>query len=147
MKRTLKSLFAISLLLIFSGTVSGQSIDGMWKSIDDETGDAKSVVKIYKGGDGKYYGKIDKLFRKTGEDQNPKCTECTGNKKNKPIIGMIIITGMEKDGSKYTGGKILDPATGSVYSCKIWRDGKNLQVRGYMGLSMFGRSQTWLPYK
>ena len=58
---------------------------------------------------------------------------------------MIIITGMEKDGSKYTGGKILDPASGSVYSCKIWRDGKNLQVRGYMGLSIIGRSQKWLP--
>ncbi len=146
MKKILKSVLALSLVLIFSGTVFGQSIVGTWKTIDDETDKAKSVVKVYKGGDGKYYGKIEKLFREPGEDQNPKCTECSGRKKNKPIIGMIIITGMEKNGSKYSGGKILDPSSGSVYSCKMWRDGKNLQVRGYMGFSLIGRSQTWLPY-
>lgn len=128
-------------------TVSAQNtVVGKWKTIDDETGKAKSIVEIYKGGDGKYYGKITKLFREPGEELNPVCEDCKGHKKNKPIIGMIIITGMEKTGSNmWKRGEILDPGNGSVYSCKMWRDGKNLQVRGFLGVSIAGRSQTWKP--
>jgi uncharacterized protein (DUF2147 family) len=142
--------FIASFVLIFAVSfgVFGQDISGLWKTIDDETGKAKSVVEIYKGGDGKFYGKITKLFREPGEEQNPKCDECSGSKKNQPIIGMIIITGMEKTKTNmWKNGEILDPGNGNVYDCKMWIEGKNLQVRGYLGLSMLGRSQTWLPYK
>lgn len=147
MKKTVTKLLLLTFAFLVASPIFAQSIVGKWKTIDDETNKAKSVVEIYKGGDGKYYGKITKLFREPGEDQNPKCTECKGNKKNKPIIGMIIITGMEKDGDKYDDGEILDPASGNVYDCKMWRDGKNLKVKGYLGFSFIGREQTWLPYK
>lgn len=131
--------------LVFS--MSAQDIVGQWKTIDDDTGDAKSVVEIYKGGNGKYFGKIIKLYRDPGEDQNPVCDQCSGNKKNKPIIGMIIITNMEKTGSNlWKNGTILDPANGKSYDCKMWIENGKLQVRGYLGWSALGRSQTWLKY-
>jgi uncharacterized protein (DUF2147 family) len=128
-------------------SINAQDIIGLWKTIDDETGKAKSVVKIYKGGDGKYYGKITKLFREPSEDQDPLCTECSGTRKDKKIIGMIIITGLEKKGSSWSGGKILDPANGKEYGCtiSISSDG-NLDVRGYLGVSALGRTQVWMPY-
>lgn len=142
--------FAVFSLLIFGlmfSATAQKTIEGKWKTIDDETGKAKSVVEIYKGKDGKFYGKITKLFREPGEEANPKCEECEGSKKNKPIIGMIIISGLQKTSSNmWKRGTILDPANGNVYDCKMWLDGKNLQVRGYMGISLVGRSQTWKPY-
>ncbi len=148
MKAKFLSFFVLFVFgIIYLGTAQN-TIVGQWKTIDDETGKAKSVVEIYQGKDGKYYGKINKLFVEPGEETNPICDECSGSKKNQPIIGMIIITGMEKTSSNmWKNGEILDPANGNVYDCKMWRDGKNLEVRGYMGLSMLGRSQTWLPYK
>jgi len=147
----MKAKFFISsflLMFLFSFGAVAQDIVGLWKTIDDETGKAKSVVEIYKGGDGKYYGKITKLFREPGEEANPKCEECKGSKKNQPIIGMIIITGLQKSKTNlWNDGEILDPGNGSVYDCKMWIEGKNLQVRGFLGWSVIGRSQTWLPYK
>ncbi len=146
MKNILKSILTLSLIIVFSVAVFSQSIVGKWKTIDDETNKAKSVVEIYKE-NGKYFGKIDKLFLEPGIEPNPKCVECEDDRKNKPIKGMVIITDMEKDGDEYEDGEILDPSTGSVYSCKMWIEDGNLQVRGYIGFSLFGRSQTWLPYK
>ena len=132
-----------------SWAVSAQTdIVGKWKTIDDKSGKAKSVVEIYQGPNGKYYGKIEKLYVEPGEDANPKCTECKGAKKDQQIIGMIIISGLEKTGSNmWRRGEILDPANGNVYDCKMWIEKGNLQVRGYLGVSLVGRSQTWLPYK
>ncbi|MBN2893809.1 MAG: DUF2147 domain-containing protein [Bacteroidales bacterium] len=143
-----KKFFSILGILLFGVLFSASAqIVGNWKTIDDETGKAKSVVEIYEGKDGKFYGKITKLFREPGEEQNPICDVCPGSKKDKPVIGMIIISGMEKTSSNmWKRGTILDPATGNVYDCKMWRDGKNLEVRGYLGISLVGRSQTWLPY-
>lgn len=134
--------------LLFSAFLShGQSIVGKWKSIDDNTKKARSVVEIYKKGD-LYYGKIIKLFRPADEDQNPLCEKCEGSKKNQPIIGLEIIEKMKYDKSdnEYRKGDILDPESGNVYDCKIWIDDNgNLKVRGY--LMFFYRTQTWLPYK
>ena len=147
MKKFISTITIFSFLMLFSSTIFSQSIVGNWKTIDDETNKAKSVVEIYKGGDSKYYGKVIKLFREPGEDKNPKCTECNDHRKNKPMIGMIIITGMEKDGKEYGGGKILDPANGKIYRCKMWIENGKLQVRGYLGFRALGRSQTWYKYK
>ena len=126
-----------------------QNITGQWKTIDDETGKARSVVEIYRGNDGKYYGKVVKLFPEPGEDPNPLCTECSKNdsRYNKPVIGMIIITGLSRKGNEYRGGKILDPENGNEYSCRIKLQDRKLNVRGFLGFSLIGRSQTWLPYK
>jgi uncharacterized protein (DUF2147 family) len=143
----MKKVFLFSMLFFFSLTIiKAQDIVGTWKTIDDETGKAKSVVKIYKGGDDKYYGKIIKLFREVGEDQNPKCTECSGSKKDQLIIGMIIISGMEKDGDEWEDGTILDPKNGNVYDCEMEIIGGKLEVRGYLGFSFIGRTQVWEKY-
>jgi len=138
------------LLMIFSvfciSLIHAQDIIGKWKTIDDETGKAKSVVEIYKGGDNKYYGKITKLYLDADKDQNPKCTECDGSKKNQPIIGMIIISGMEKDDDEWEDGTILDPANGNVYDCEMEIVDGKLEVRGYIGFSFIGRTQVWEKY-
>ena len=117
---------------------------GMWKTIDDETGKPKSLVRITDEG-GVLTGKIEKLFRPADQDQNPKCGACEGARKDQPLIGMTILSGLKKDGNEYTGGEILDPAKGKVYKSKATlRDGgQKLEVRGYIGAPMFGRSQVW----
>ena len=137
------------LTFLTASFLKAQDIVGKWKTIDDETNEPKAVVEIWKDpSNGKYYGKIIKLFRKPGEDPNPLCENCPGDKKNKPVIGMVIITDMEKVGNnEWDNGEILDPDSGYTYDCKMWIEDGKLQVRGYLGWSLFGRSQTWLPYK
>ena len=118
---------------------------GMWKTIDDETGKPKSLVRITEE-NGVLTGKIEKLFRPADQDQNPKCTACEGARKDQPIIGMTILSGLKKDGNEYTGGEILDPSKGKTYKSKaaLKDNGSKLEVRGYIGAPMFGRSQTWV---
>ncbi len=138
----------ICIVLLITKTTEAQNITGKWKTIDDKTNKARSVVEIYQGSDGKYYGKVVEIFPAPGEDPNPRCTECSKNdsRYNQPVKGMVIIRGLEKSGSKFVNGRALDPETGNEYSCQMWRDGKNLIIRGYIGFSFAGRSQTWLPY-
>lgn len=140
----MKKLFIIFLLLNMAclGQVFAQDILGEWKTIDDETGKEKSIVKIYKAKNGKVYGKVIKILDKS-KGENPLCEECSGDRKNQPILGMVIINGLSQSGSTWSGGKILDPAKGKEYSCKIWREGSQLKVRGYWGV--FYRTQTWYP--
>lgn len=132
-------------MILFVSAPTPKPISGQWKTIDDETGKAKSIVQIYKKTDGKLYGKIVKLFREKGEDPDPICDDCTDYRKNKKIIGMEIITGLEQDGNEwYADDAILDPANGKIYDCKIWlepSDNSVLNVRGYIG--WFFRTQTW----
>lgn len=130
-------------LFITFNTV-GQSIVGKWKTIDDETNEAKSIVEIVEK-NGKYYGKIIKLFRAPGEDPDPICEECDSedDRYRKKIIGMEILKDMMKSETEYSEGNILDPNNGKIYSCKIWLEGNNLKLRGYWG--PFFRTQTWLP--
>lgn len=126
-------------------TVNAQdSITGKWKTIDDETNKPKSIVEIFEK-EGKYYGKILKLFRTPDEEQDPLCEECPpeDERYKKKIIGMEILKEMVKSGSEYSEGTILDPNNGKIYRCKIWREGNNLKLRGYWG--PFYRTQTWLP--
>ncbi|WP_156885766.1 DUF2147 domain-containing protein [Massilia niastensis] len=118
---------------------------GLWKTIDDETGKPKALVRVTED-QGVLSGKIEKLFRAADQDQNPKCTACEGQRKDQPLIGMTILSGLKKDGSEYTGGEILDPAKGKTYKSKaaLKDGGSKLEVRGYIGAPMFGRSQTWV---
>jgi uncharacterized protein (DUF2147 family) len=121
---------------------SGQSITGKWKTIDDNTGEERSIVEIYEK-DGKVFGKIIKLFRKAGEDPDPICDDCDSDdpRYKKKIIGMEIISDMVRSGDEYDEGNILDPENGKIYRCKLWIEGKDLKVRGYWG--PFFRTQTW----
>lgn len=137
------------LFLVIGLSSFAQTVEGTWMTIDDETKQKKSLVKIYKK-DGKIYGKIIKLYRKEGEDQDPSCTKCTDDRKDKKIIGMEIIRGLEYDADDKEWGKgtIMDPAKGKIYKAKIWlmKDKpKFLQVRGYVGI--FYRTQTWVRVK
>jgi len=139
----IKSLF-ILLALMFTSQYGWSQIVGKWKTIDDETGKEKSIVQIWKADDGIYYGKIMKLFDETKKDNV--CDKCDPKdpRYNQKVVGMKIIMNMKKTGdNEYTEGTILDPNNGKVYRCKLFRDGKNLAVRGY--IAFLYRTQTWLP--
>ena len=130
------------LTLVISLTTQAQSIVGLWRTIDDGTGEEKSVVEIYEKG-GKIYGKVTKIHRTPDEDPDPICDQCPTDdpRFKKKIIGMEIIQNMVKDDDEYTEGTILDPEVGKVYRCKLWIEGNELKVRGYWG--PFYRTQTW----
>lgn len=117
---------------------------GLWKTFDDGTGKAKSLVRITESG-GALLGRVEKVFLPPEEDQNPLCIKCTGAKKDKQVIGMVIMSGLKKDGAEYTGGEILDPDNGKVYRSKlaVLDGGRKLTVRGYIGMPLLGRSQVW----
>lgn len=136
-----KILLTISLVVLTVMTAAAQDVTGKWKTIDDETGEAKSIVEIYKQ-NGKIYGKVVEILDPKKRDLT--CVECSGSDKNKPIMGLVIIKGLEKDGDEYNDGTITDPNNGKVYKCYIELDGPNkLDVRGYIGFSLLGRTQTW----
>ncbi|UKB83116.1 DUF2147 domain-containing protein [Chryseobacterium sp. MEBOG06] len=128
--------FALSLFSVLTFA----QIEGKWKTIDDETKQAKSIVEIFKKSDGKYYGKVSQLLIKPAD---PNCTVCKDDRKGKPILGLEIIRGLTKEKDEFTGGTITDPKTGKTYKCTITRSGDKLNVRGYLGLSLLGRTQVW----
>jgi uncharacterized protein (DUF2147 family) len=137
----MRSLFFLLMIVCFSFSANAQQLVGKWKTIDDETGKAKSIIQIYEQ-NGKYYGKIIELL--LPEDKGKLCDKCSGNNKNKPIEGMVIMEEMSKDGDSFSGGKIMDPKSGKTYKCSIEFDGKDaLKVRGFIGISLIGRTQTW----
>ncbi|MEM7250126.1 MAG: DUF2147 domain-containing protein [Pseudomonadota bacterium] len=115
---------------------------GLWTTIDDNSGKPRSVVRLYEE-NGKLMGDITKIFPEPDEDPNPVCDECTDHRAGKPIIGMRIVTGLEKGDERWQAGKILDPENGKEYRAEIWREGDILKVRGY--LMMFYRTQQWMP--
>ena len=114
---------------------------GRWKTIDDKTGKPKAIVQVY-WENGKLYGKIEATL-----DPNAKkiCDKCKDARKDQPIVGMVIMRGLVLHGEEYSGGDILDPDNGSVYRCKlrVEEHGSQLSVRGFIGFSLLGRSQTW----
>lgn len=119
----------------------GQSIFGQWKTIDDNSGKVRSIVEIFEK-NGKAYGVIKKVFLQPDEPKDPVCVECSDYRKDQPIEGMEILKGLEKEGSEWDNGEILDPENGKTYRCKIWREGDKLKVRGY--LAFLYRTQTWI---
>jgi uncharacterized protein (DUF2147 family) len=135
----------ILFFILFFQISLGQSVTGKWKTIDDETGKEKGIVEIFEL-KGKLYGKIIDIFEH--DKKHLKCEKCDGEDKNKPILGLTIIKGLIKKGSGYDSGRITDPKNGKSYHCKMTLDGRdNLIVRGYIGISLFGRSQTWIRHK
>ena len=141
----MKQIVFLIVTCISISAFSQQGIVRKWKTIDDESGKPRSIVEIYQK-DGKYFGKIIQLFRDPGEDPDPVCTECEGEKNGKKVIGMEIITDMkyDKGDDEFHKGEILDPENGNVYDCRLWIEDNKLKVRGY--LLFFYRTQTWLPY-
>lgn len=115
---------------------------GLWKTFDDKTHQPRGTIRIYEE-NGSLSGKIESSF--TPAERTELCDKCSGDRKNEPIIGLVIMRGMKKHGDEYDGGNILDPETGSIYKCRLTvsPDGDKLFLRGYIGMSLFGRTQTW----
>ena len=142
MKKTLLSAFVL-LIFAFSASAQTSKIVGKWKTIDDKDGSEKSIINIYKATNGKYYGKVEKLFK----EPNKKCEECTGENKDKPVAGMIVLNNMIEKNDMLTGGTILDPGNGKVYKCNITCEAKTgkLKVRGSLDKrGVIGRTQHWV---
>lgn len=140
----MKNLISLFFILLSVQLVSAQSVIGKWKSIDDETGDAKSIVEIYTNGGDELEGKIISLINPPADDPDPVCEECPKDdpRHMQKVIGMVIMKDMTPDGEEYAGGTILKPDEGKIYKCRIWLEEGKLKVRGYWG--PFFRTQTWI---
>ena len=128
-----------------TGVAAAQpSAVGLWEQVDEKSGQPESWFKITER-NGVYQGNIVKIFFKPGEDENWACDKCEGNERGKPVLGLALIKGMQRQGLSYENGTIMDPRDGTVYRAlmKLSPDGQKLEVRGYLGISLFGRSQVW----
>ena len=140
------------LSLVFFQSTYAQALSpvGIWKTIDDVTGAPKAIVKISQTDDHTLVGQIEKVFPKDDGEQTLKvCKACTGERHNKPIIGMMILWGLKQNIAKqkeWLGGEILDPKNGKTYHSiiRLTDNDQKLNVRGYIGMPLFGRTQTWL---
>jgi uncharacterized protein (DUF2147 family) len=138
----MKRILFLPFMLLICGCMFGQSqFLGEWVTIDDATNEQKSVVNIYKDTNGKYYGKIVRLF----ENPDAICVECEGADHNQPIVGLVIIRDMQFKDGELRSGRVLDPDNGKLYYAKIYlKDGK-LILRGSLDKAgILGRSQTWI---
>jgi uncharacterized protein (DUF2147 family) len=133
-------------LLAAAATAFAQTASpvGLWQTLDDSTGQPKALVQITQDADGTLSGKV--IAGLPVDHPEERCTQCTDDRKDQLIKGMTIIRSMKQDGDNvWDGGDILDPQSGKVYSCKITvlNGGQQLSVRGYIGVTLLGRSQTW----
>jgi uncharacterized protein (DUF2147 family) len=115
---------------------------GLWQTISDKTGQATGLVRVYEEG-GRLFARVERVLVTEGVPST--CERCRDERKGQPLVGLLIMRNMKKDGDQYKGGDILDPEDGKVYRAKLKLDstGNRLTVRGYIGISLFGRSQTW----
>jgi uncharacterized protein (DUF2147 family) len=134
---------AVSLFGSIPTMAAEKSPAGLWKTFDDRTHKARGTVRIYEE-NGVFFGRIESSFN--AAEYRERCDKCAGDRKDAPIIGLIIMRGMAIHGPEYDGGDILDPESGYVYKCRfaLSGDGEKLFVRGFLGLSIFGRTQTWI---
>ena len=135
-------------VILFGGTpcmtMAQTSPAGLWNTVSDVDGRPTAVVELREVG-GAYVGTVRALLV-PADHEDSLCTKCSGDRKNQPIVGMQIVWNMRSDGDAWSGGEILDPETGKTYRAqmKLTDGGKKLVVRGYIGLPLFGRSQTWI---
>ena len=132
-------------LVVPCALARGQSTPvGRWQTLDDDDHKPTAVVEIREV-NGELSGTIRELLRPATHADSV-CGKCTDDRKDQPVVGMEILRHLHRDGDAWTGGEILDPQNGKTYRAKVKLDddGKKLIVRGYLGISLFGRSQTWL---
>ncbi len=115
---------------------------GFWQTFSDSTGKPEAIVEIFESG-GAFHGRIVRLLE---DEPGSVCTQCTGSRKGQPLVGMVFLTGLRAEGDEFNAGEILDPDDGRTYRArmKLSDGGDKLKVRGFLGLSIFGRTQTWL---
>ena len=129
--------------LICNSSFAEDTPVGVWRTFDDSDGQAASLVQIEEK-NGLIEGHVVKLLPRKGHDVNAVCNKCEGTNKYQPIAGMKILWNMKRDGDKYMGGEIFDPDSANTYRCKMQLVEGKLEVRGYLGIALFGRTQTWL---
>ena len=120
---------------------------GIWQNIDDKTGSPKALDEISKTPEGTYVGKVVKITPRPDYKPQDKCTKCPGKYKNQPILGLEVFNGLKKvNDNAYAEGEILDPLSGNIYKLKgkLTGNKKRLHLRGYVGVSAIGRTQTWI---
>ncbi|QTD38248.1 DUF2147 domain-containing protein [Polaribacter batillariae] len=136
----MKKILLTTLFLILTFTINAQTIFGKWNSKNDE-GVIDSVIEIYQK-DKKAYGKVVEIMNPDRKDA--RCVNCEGEFKDKPILGLHILSGLEKDDDEWSGGTIIDPRNGKTYKCYIKLVAPNkLKLRGYIGVSLFGKTAYW----
>ena len=141
---------ALGIAVIFaslSTLAMAQDLAGTWQQIDDKTGSPKAVIEIRKEANQTYTGKIVKVTPRPGYTPRELCNKCPAPYTNQPILGMDVLKGLKHTGgTNFSGGKIIDPLSGNIYStkAKLSNNGKRLTMRGYVGVSALGRSQTWI---
>lgn len=143
---SLRAIFIFGALMFSAQAFAQSSPEGLWRTIDDQTGAPRSEVRI-EVRDGVLTGRVVRGLL-PGDTQTRKCVKCPGARKDQPIVGMAILTGLRAsrgDPQTWEGGEILDPDSGSVYSARVRLDksGKVLEMRGFVGVSLFGRTQKW----
>ena len=130
-----------------SSLAFAQDITGTWKNIDDKTGSSKAILEIRQESNGTFTAKVIKITPRPGYTPKETCIKCPAPYTNKPILGMDVLTGLKYvEGLNFSGGKIIDPLSGNIYSmkAKLSANGKRLNLRGYVGISALGRNQTWI---
>lgn len=145
MLRIFTALIVVSVFGSAFGDVEGMTPVGVWRVLGDKSGEAEALVRITEH-DGAYEGRIITLFARPGVNPDARCEACPGPRKNLPVKGLVIMTGLRRVGTEYKDGEILDPDSGDLYRCnlKVSEDNRKVFVRGFIGVSLFGRTQTWL---
>lgn len=133
---------------LFTGSMAfAQELSGLWQQIDDKTGSPKALIEIKTEADGSYTGTITKVTPRQGYTPREKCIKCPAPYTDKPILGLDVIKGLKPTTkNNFAHGQVLDPLTGKIYDLKgrISANGKRLTLRGYIGISAIGRTQTWI---
>ena len=146
MRIALRSLLIAAALVLATAAYAAETTPvGTWTQVDDATGKPKSIIEITQQPDGTLQGTVRQvLFSDQGT--HPICDKCEGERHNQPVDGMVVMWGVKQDGEVWDGGRILDPNNGKTYKVKLSLadDGQKLDVRGYIGMPMLGRTQTWL---
>jgi len=141
---TIRCILPLSLLLACGLALAEPSAAGHWTQFDDRDGKPRSIVRIDETAGG-FEGHVEQVFPRPGDDPEPVCKQCTDSRRGQKVVGMKFIAGLQREGLDYTGGEILDPANGKVYRARMTlsADGNTLTVRGFVGISLLGRSQIW----
>lgn len=146
-RRLFKRIVLLGASLLFPVVVLAQATSpvGLWRNIDDKTGQPRALVRVTES-QGTLQGRIERVFPAPGESPDPKCVKCEGANRNAPVVGLLIMTELRKTGDEYADGQILDPDSGSTYRSRVrlLENGQKLSVRGYIGIPALGRTQVWI---
>lgn len=139
-------LATVGLLLAGAAYAADLTPAGTWTQVDDATGKPKSLIEITQQPDGTLQGVVRLVYFSDQGTNDPICKKCEGERHDQPVVGMTVLWGVKQDGGSWDGGQILDPGNGKTYKVKLTLadGGQKLDVRGYIGMPMLGRTQTWV---